>query len=102
MRDDIECPYCESNQEINHDDGQGYAEDEIHQQECTECNKIFAFTTSIHFSYDAKKADCLNDSNHDFQKTITCPVEYTMMRCSMCGEERRPTKEEMIKILKNN
>jgi len=27
---DVECPYCGAEQEINHDDGQGYDEDVLH------------------------------------------------------------------------
>lgn len=96
---DIECPYCGAEQNIEHDDGQGYAEDEIHQQQCGECEKYFIFTTSIHYYYDAKKADCLNDSEHVFEPTTTYPVECTSMECTICGERRSPTKEEMEDIL---
>jgi glutaredoxin len=31
---DIECPYCEKQQEIDHDDGYGYDEDQAHKQTC--------------------------------------------------------------------
>lgn len=49
---DVDCPYCEKGQEINHDDGYGYDEDREHEQHCSACNKEFKFTTSISFSYD--------------------------------------------------
>lgn len=98
--EDVKCPYCDADQEINHDDGYGYEEDEVHQQQCSECDKHFTFTTSISYYYDAQKADCLNDGEHDFNPTHTTPVEYTKMRCSMCDEERKPTESEMIDILK--
>ncbi len=91
----IKCPYCDAEQNINHDDGQGYSEDEKHQQQCTECNKYFVFTTSISFYYEADKADCLNDKEHDFKPTHTIPKEYFRMICTMCDEERTPTEEEM-------
>ena len=42
---DIECPYCGHEQEVNHDDGYGYKEDELHEQQCCECGKYFVFTT---------------------------------------------------------
>ena len=50
---DVECPYCGAEQEICHDDGYGYDEDGDYEQECGECGKTFAFTTSIHFYYSA-------------------------------------------------
>ena len=52
---DVECPYCKSAQEINHDDGYGYEEDETHEQQCGDCGEYFAFTTSILFLYEASK-----------------------------------------------
>ena len=48
---DVKCPYCETDQEINHDDGYGYEEGEDHEQYCTSCSKEFIFTTEISFSY---------------------------------------------------
>jgi hypothetical protein len=51
---DVECPYCGHPQNINHDDGYGYDESKTYEQECPECEKAFAYTTWIHFSYDVK------------------------------------------------
>ena|ERR1035437_1616298 len=96
---DINCPYCDSPQEINHDDGYGYEQDELHQQQCGNCEKYFTFTTSISYYYSVEKADCLNDDKHNFKPTHTAPVECTQMRCTMCGEERKPTEIEMVEIL---
>jgi Zn ribbon nucleic-acid-binding protein len=98
--EDINCPYCNTEQDIDHDDGYGYEENELHQQECSECGKNFVYNTSISYYYSVNKADCLNDGEHDFQPTHTYPKEFTKMRCTMCGEERRPTDEEMKEILK--
>lgn len=96
---DIECPYCEHEQNIDHDDGAGYEENIAHQQECDNCGKTFIFYTEISFSYNAQKADCLNDGEHDYKPTCTIPIEFTEMQCSMCDETRKPTEEEMSKIL---
>ena len=96
---DIECPYCKHEQDINHDDGYGYSEDEIHQQTCGNCDKTFTFTTSISFSYEVSKADCLNDGEHDFEATTTYPKDCTKMECTMCSETRVPTKKEYLKII---
>ena len=37
---DMACPYCGSEQEVCHDDGAGYAEDETHQHTCSSCGHI--------------------------------------------------------------
>lgn len=95
MRADCECPYCAAMQEICHDDGYGYEEDGIYQQECSDCGKKFAYTTRIHFYYEVAKADCLNGAEHKWKQTITVPREFTRMRCTDCGEERKPTEEEI-------
>lgn len=94
---DINCPYCEAEQDINHDDGYGYEEDEKHQQECNSCGKTFTYTTSIIYCYDAEKADCLNGSDHDWQPSKTYPKCATTMVCNMCGGERKPTDAERMK-----
>ena len=96
---DIECPYCEHEQEINHDDGYGYEEGELYQQQCSNCDKFFVYTTSISYYHEATKADCLNDSEHTFRATSTYPKECTRMECTQCGEIRQPTEEEMKVIM---
>ena len=98
---DVNCPYCSAEQEINHDDGQGYEENTFHEQQCVCCDKNFTFTTSIHFYYEAHKADCLNDASHNYKKTYTSPIEFTKMKCTTCEDERNPTKEEMKGIIDN-
>ncbi len=55
MIDDVQCPYCKADQEINHDDGYGYDESLIFEQECSECQDTFAFTTEISFNYHASQ-----------------------------------------------
>lgn len=97
----VECPYCGKEQDINHDDGYGYEENEIHQQQCEECGKYFAYTISIHFYHEATKADCLNGGEHKWKTSTTYPVEYTQMFCTDCDERRLPTEEEWIEIKKN-
>ena len=93
----VECPYCGAEVEINHDDGYGYTEDEAHQQECDKCDKTFVFHTGIIFLYEAKKADCLNGSEHQWEPRKGWPEELFIgkERCSVCEEERdnMPAKE---------
>lgn len=91
---DVNCPYCNAEIEINHDDGYGYEEDKIYNQQCCECNKTFAYTTQISFYHEAQKADCLNDAEHKFAVTNTYPRVACRMICNDCGKERDLTAEE--------
>lgn len=84
---DVECPYCGADVEINHDDGYGYEEDLLHEQQCEDCGKMFAYFTVIHFSYTARKADCLNGAEHHYKRTTTYPPEFARLRCKDCGHE---------------
>ncbi len=99
MTGDIQCPYCESWQEIDHSDGYGYEEDKMYEQQCADCEKNFVYTTYIIYGYEEQKADCLNDAEHDYKPTCTYPKIATQMECSMCGERRKPTEKEMESIL---
>lgn len=88
MSVDTECPYCGEDVEINHDDGYGYEEDGLHQQECSECEKTFVYTVAISFDHDASRADCLNDGEHQYERTVTYPPWMARMRCKDCGDEQ--------------
>lgn len=92
----VECPYCGEDQEINHDDGYGYDEGEVHQQECGSCEKTFAFTTCISYDYEVSEAPCMNGDPHKWKATCTIPKFYTKMRCEYCDEHREMTPEEKL------
>ena len=96
---DVKCPYCGSEQYICHDDGQGYEEGEYHNQQCSDCEKYFVYTTSISYYYEAEEADCLNGGKYSFRPTTTYPKEFTRMECIQCGEVRQPNDEEWKSIL---
>ena len=85
MYSDVDCPYCGKGQEINHDDGYGYQEDEYYQQQCGDCEKTFSFTTSISFYYETEKAPCLNGGDHNWKKRFT-PYYPDQKQCQVCGE----------------
>lgn len=91
---DLECPYCEKEFNICHDDGFGYAEGVKHHIECPNCEKSFVFETSISFDYEPSVADCLNGEEHDWKLTRTYPKAFSRMECSMCGDLRELTQEE--------
>ena len=89
MRDDVKCPYCGKEQEINHDDGYGRGED-AYQQECSHCEKIFVYNTTVIFYYEAVKAPGLNDGEHEWVDMKGYPEELFVgkQRCRICEEER--------------
>jgi len=98
---DINCPYCGSEEEICHDDGYGYDENQNHNQSCGNCGKTFVYTTAIIFLHETFKADCLNEeSEHDWIPTNTFPSQFTQMKCSVCDETRELTQEEKNKYIK--
>ena len=98
---DTECPYCKKEIDINHDDGYGYEDGELHQQECERCLKNFTYTTGTLYVYETYKADCLNGADHNFKATTTIPKVATLMSCIICDEKRSPTKEEWEEIYKD-
>jgi glutaredoxin len=94
----VDCPYCHADVEICHDDGYGYEEDVEHEQECGECGKNFVFKTSISFSYEAQKADCLNGSAHDLQFMRSYPARASRFCCKDCSFIRPMTCEEATEL----
>jgi len=97
---DVNCPYCNAEIEICHDDGFGYDEGILHEYECNACDNYFVFTTDIIIKHYAKKADCLNDGNHIYEETKTYPKRYSKLRCKTCGDEKPLPKERLEEILK--
>lgn len=92
---DMKCPYCGADQEVCHDDGQGYAEGVKHEHTCSVCDKTFVFETTIIFYYEAEKADCLNDAEHELVFRKSWPKEYSRMGCKHCDHERKASPEEI-------
>jgi hypothetical protein len=86
---DVKCPYCGKEQEINHDDGYGYQEDEGFEQDCTNCNETFKFTTGILYVYTV---EC-QEGDHEMEP-FGDPWP-NMYECSKCDfyEMREPIKE---------
>ncbi len=75
---DVKCPYCETEQEINHDDGYGFEDGVEFTQECTNCRKKFKFTTEISYDYEV-----FCDGEHDMQQSPI--LEHNdLWSCSKC------------------
>ena len=98
MYSEVECPYCGTDQYVDHEDGYGYEEDVLYNQECVKCRKYFTYTTMITYTHEAYEADCMNDGEHVWEPTVTYPIEATRMRCKTCDEERTPTFDEWRRI----
>ena len=94
MSYDLNCPYCDAELNVCHDDGFGYQEGVKHEMQCDECEKSFVFETSISFYYEPEKAECLNEGVHDYEPTNVTPKCFTKMRCNMCDYERELTDKE--------
>lgn len=88
--DEVECPYCEESFDLNHDDGAYYDESERREAECPNCGKISMVNSSCDWSFEAEKADCLNDGEHNWKKMSGVPSEFfvEMYRCEHCDEEK--------------
>jgi hypothetical protein len=90
MSYDMNCPYCDAEVEVCHDDGFGYEEGVSHEMECPECEKNFVFFTEISFSYEPHRADCLNGGEHNMKKLAYAPECYPdWSTCTECGKEDR-------------
>lgn len=89
MNKDVECPYCGEWQDICHDDGYGYDEYTVYNQECEYCDKTFVFRIIIFLDYEAKKAPCLNGGEHNWENIKGYPELFfeQKRRCSVCDEE---------------
>lgn len=94
---DTNCPYCQAEIEIDHDDGCGYEEDVRHEQECPSCEKTFVFITSISFYYETSQADCLNGEDHELYPVEAYPRHWPdWVRCKHCSYEKRGKYMEFV------
>jgi len=85
---EVKCPYCDAKTEINHDDGYGYEENQIHEQQCWNCDRNFGFKTEVSFYYETLKVPCFNGGEHDLKEIHGYPKAFFVgkKRCQSCGE----------------
>lgn len=93
MTEETQCPYCQHEQDVSCETFDG-SEDDLHETQCRNCKKIFVYTVVMLFAFRPRKADCLNDAEHNYKATDHFPKECTVMRCTMCNDEREPTDSE--------
>lgn len=85
---DVICPYCQAEQEINHDDGYGFDEGQQHEQDCVHCNKPFTFTTSISYHY---RVQC-QPGDHVF---VPLAEDYPgIYECSRCDRVEKRSEAD--------
>lgn len=91
MHHDLNCPYCDAELDINHDDGFGYEEGKKHEMQCYSCDKNFVFETSISFYYEPEKADCLNGEPHEMVPVCSTARDIwpDWKQCKNCDHEVR-------------
>jgi DNA-directed RNA polymerase subunit RPC12/RpoP len=94
MEDQVECPYCGLDFEVNTDDGRHYQDGESLEEECPHCDMMVMVSSSVSWYREASKADCLNGiSDHDWTEwSKHWPVEentkwYARRRCNDCEKE---------------
>lgn len=86
---DAKCPYCKTEQEINHDDGYGYEDGETYEQQCTACEKAFKFTTAILYVYGV----ACQDGDHNLEPFgDRWPGMYECDKCDHYGKRPNPTE----------
>ena len=92
--EEIECPYCEHAYDLCHDDGAFYEDGKREEEECPNCSKLYLVNSSMHWSYEGEKAECLNDGNHMW---VNCysesniknyPALANKQECEVCGRKR--------------
>ena len=89
MNNNAECPYCGNEVEIDHDDGYGYEEDKLFEQDCPHCGKTFGYRTTLHYYYDAKKVPCFNGEPHKWKEIVHDSTFYEWRKvCEYCGDYR--------------
>ena len=88
---DIKCPNCQYEQYICHDDGQGFSEDETHEQYCGSCEYYFKYTTSISYTFYAY---CAKPEDHNMELVKNHANFY---HCSKCEFHEIKDKEEAVK-----
>ena len=99
---DLNCPYCDENISVCHDDGYEDTEDLRHEQKCPKCTKLFLFRTYIKINYESSVAECLNTGSHLWFLSTTYTRCRTRWLCQTCDATKALSNHEMAAFLKTN
>lgn len=85
MSKDLECPECESWNEVPDD---CYEPNTHYECECKVCGKVFGFQLEYYPSYTEYKTPCANGEQHKWKEVVCFPryEEYLEFRCEYCDE----------------
>jgi len=76
---DVKCPNCGDLQNIDHDDGYGFEEDELHEQYCLNCGYVFKYETIVTYSYQVFCAD--GDHKLEQSQVVGCENLWNCIKC---------------------
>lgn len=94
--DDVTCPYCNEEFEVNHDDGAHYKDGEEQEDSCPHCEKRILIYSSCTWNHEARAADCLNGELHPWSEWRDLWVDeekhpgkkYQRRYCMTCNEDQ--------------
>ena len=91
MEQNVTCPYCNYENEID-PDWDNCNDGDTYELECSECEKTFGTTvhTSIELDWEWFKMDCKNDGDHDYSTACTFMGDHTTRVCWSCGRQEVP------------
>ena len=95
---DIECPYCENEQDEPDD---CHEPNERYEVECNKCGKVFHAICEYQRTWYTEATPCLNEGGeHIYTKITGYPEEYFVnsYRCKFCDERKTMTPEEFNNI----
>lgn len=96
MYDEVTCPYCKEDFEVNTDDGAHYKDGESQEDTCPNCDKRLMIYSSCSWDREAQAADCLNTGKHPWSEWTTLWIGekeehlgqfYERRYCSDCNDE---------------
>lgn len=101
--EEVTCPYCKEDFEVNTDDGAHYKDGESEEETCPHCEKIMLIYSSCSWNRRANAADCLNDGKHPYSEWSTLWIveqgenkgKFLERRsCETCDHEERGMHEK--------
>lgn len=96
---DVECPYCGHEQEVCQDDGHACEDGAIYGEQCYKCEKYFALTPCISYSFSGEKADCMNGGDHNWAYGCHALQKKVRRVCLDCHKSEWVCESEKLKLM---